>query len=284
MNRRALLLALGLLLAVNVLVLLGVTYNRGGQPEAQLLLTERELPICWESARDENSGVSLCLNISPDNLPQHWFDADKLRDIGFDVPDRPGDDDWSIRRILPKKAYVVLEYDGESWHRYRRRQLELIDQVPGQVAEGRLAAKDVEKRQEEMRFALGVASRLLAVDVGADPELLRQRYPDRSKYLILAARLRMDYDWRDSNKERRLIGHLDQVLVDRLHVDRDFARWLEALPGKTRIHPNYTYYNVKNPARVRYQVGIAVGRRLEPWITAIEPYQTEAEGDWSIDR
>jgi hypothetical protein len=180
---------------------------------------------------------------------------------------------------LPKKAFAALEYEGQAWQQYRQRQRDEIALLATKVQQGKLEAQSAERQRQEKLFALGVASRLFFVDAGVDAAALRRRYPDRSRYVIVPARLRMYSDWRRRNPgekaEWRLRGRLEQVLVDRLHVPRDLAGKLPSEPGKSRIQPGYTYYNPKAPARVRYQARIAVGRRLEPWIKGIEMLDPE---------
>lgn len=274
MNRRYLYGALGLLIFVNLVVLAGVAYNRGGEPDAALTLTERELPLAGTFDHRENSGVSLALNVHYDGDAQEWFDADKLEELGFDPRSIAGDDFRQVYRVLPRDVFVVLEYDGEAWRQYRQRQLEEIAALPDRVREGKLEPDAAERQEREKRFALGIASRLFILDAGTDAAALRQRYPDRGRFLILPGRVRMHADWTrepaGAKGERRLYGRVEQILVDRWHVARDAAEKLQALPGRSRIYPGYTYYDADHPARVRYKARIAVGRRLEPWIEGIE--------------
>jgi hypothetical protein len=66
-------------------------------------------------------------------------------------------------------------------------------------------------------------------------------------------------------------------MVERIHVPLQFHASLESLPGKTCIHPGYTHYNPKTPAKVRYQVVVAFGQRLEPWIKMIEKFDGDQQ-------
>jgi hypothetical protein len=274
MKRRALYVALGLLIAVNAVVLLGVARNRSGVPDAVVTLTERELPLSWSFRHEENTGVSLHLNVNSDSEEQKWFDEAKLAELGFDTRLYRESDRSRVYRELPRKAYLVFEYDGEAWQRHRQRQLEEIEDLAVKVREGKLEPEDAENQKKEMLFRLSIASHLFSVDAGSDPGVLRQRYADRSRYLILPARVRMMVDWRchseEEKDEERLCGLVQQILVDELHVPRRLHRELLALPEKSRIHPGYTPFDPKDPARVRYRAQVAVGRRLEPWVKGIE--------------
>jgi len=60
--KHTLISGLGLIALTNAVALVGVTYNRSGEPEAKLSLTQRELrtPYRWYGNR-ENSGLALSL-------------------------------------------------------------------------------------------------------------------------------------------------------------------------------------------------------------------------------
>jgi hypothetical protein len=147
MNRRALYAALGLLIAVNAVVLLGVVRNRSGEPDAVLTLTEREMPLSWPFRHEENTGVSLHLNLNSDIEAQRWFDEAKLAELGFDTGHFRESDNWRVYRELPRKAFVVLEYDGEAWERHRQRQLQEIENLVVKVREGKLKPEEAENQK-----------------------------------------------------------------------------------------------------------------------------------------
>lgn len=282
MNRKYLYVALGLLLAVNMVVLVGVARNRSGVPDASLTLSERELPLSWNFRDQENTGVSLQLNVNVGSGEQQWFNESKLVELGFDTRyDRDGKSGYA-KRVLPKKAYVVLEYDGDAWQRYRQRQIDEIAAIPRKVAQGKLESENAESQIREKRFQLSVASRLFSVDAGLDPVVLRDRYPDRGRYIIVPAQVRMETDWhaRSSGRQsvRSVFGRVQQILVDQLHVPRNLTRGLQSLSGNSRIQPGYTYYNVESPARIRYQVEVAFGQRMEPWVEGIKIFNEEESG------
>ncbi|MDX2494371.1 MAG: DUF4824 family protein, partial [Desulfuromusa sp.] len=95
-SRGLFLLGLLLLLLTNVAILAGVAANRSGNPETQVVLTEREVQIPYRSQK-ENSGLALHLNwrvggvgdgggfSSRWNSPP-WFDIAKLKELGFLLP------------------------------------------------------------------------------------------------------------------------------------------------------------------------------------------------------
>ena len=117
-----LLLALVLIVTANAFVLSGVVYNRSGPPDAQVVLTERELALPYRS-HEENSGLALRLDwrVLGEEGDRYawrssppWLTPAKLKALGFDLPEDPEAraNDRYARTPLPKEVYIVLEQDG----------------------------------------------------------------------------------------------------------------------------------------------------------------------------
>lgn len=266
MKNRHLLIALVLVIVVNVVILLGVAGNRSGQPEATLTLTERELGYT-PSNREENSGVSLRLDTNNYAGSGSWFDEQKLADLGFDVAaikQRENTQDRA-KEVLPKRGYVVLEYAGEAWRSYQAEQEAKMAELRGQMP-----ADDKQKKQHHGQIAQikrnqQSSSRLFAVDAGPDPELLRQAYPGRNRFVIVVAELGLGYG---SAKEPHLKGRINQLLITSLHVPRDLQGQLVGLPPRKYVSP-YLEPEKIDDWQPRYEVVVSWGSRFEPWIEAI---------------
>ncbi len=197
MRRLGPFLAGALLLVTNMVVLLGVASNRRGEPDASVVLTERELRIAY--GEKENSGMSLNLNWSVadaggDREPG-WFDRKKLEEVGFDCRLPVSDPSAELRyaKALPLERFAVLEFEGEAWTRWLAGQEEAIRDLEVRVARGEQAPKALEERRKELASDRIGHSRLFAVDVGRDASVLRGRYPDRSRYIVAGAVLRLQY-------------------------------------------------------------------------------------------
>ncbi len=173
---------LTLLLVTNIFVLSGVAYNRSGEPESIINLTERELSLPYRLHK-ENSGLSLSLewrtlardkdsgSYSGWGSPA-WFTEEKLRELGFRDKDlKKGN---SYRRPLPKKAFIVLEFNGENYQEALRRAQADLAQEEAKEGADEQEIKWARQRLEKERF---LESRLFAVDAGLDPDRLRKRYP-----------------------------------------------------------------------------------------------------------
>jgi hypothetical protein len=267
MKRLHLWLALVLLIVVNAVVLTGVARNRSGTPDAATTLTERELVLDVASPREENSGLALLLDWRGEFV-REWFDADKLTEVGFDVAAGDGGSPDHRRRELPIEAFVVLEYEGEAWDEHKRRQENELDELRLKFNRGVIGEEQAERELGRIEGDLIAGSRLFAVDAGVDSHALRSRYPDGGRYIIAPALVRLSYRWEE--KPSILQGTVESILVDRLHVPRDLAGKLLALPQEGRLQRGYTYYKPeeKSPAP-RYEIQVCWGQRYESWVAGV---------------
>jgi hypothetical protein len=185
----------------NLVALASVARNRSGEPEAELWLTERELPRApWT---DESTGVFLRLEWarSPPGSKADWpwFERAKLESLGFDCshPADAKDAAKHYARVVPREAYVVLELDG---------------------------------RPENPRET---ASRLVPIDAGIDPAGLRRLHPDRARQLIVPAVV--SPAWKDG----LVFGRIRQLRVSQVHVPKDVAQGVPALRQRGTAAPRY---------------------------------------------
>jgi uncharacterized protein DUF4824 len=254
MKLRGLLAGLVLIALANAAVLAGVAWNRRGEPESVVTLTERELRIPSSAVNDEDdTGLDLQLEWNA-----RWWTGDRapeglpvttLRELGFQA--RAG------RKEPPRTAWVVLEMDGEAWQRWiakRRRQVE-------------------EKRRKEpesdcppgsdLEQMLVSGSRLVVVDAGKDRQALRRRHPDRSRYLVVPGTVRAA-EVRPGAYE----GLVSDLQVDSIHVPLRLRPLLDELVTAERLRQETS--NGAPPEPPRYRAVVAFGRRGEPWLVRVE--------------
>jgi hypothetical protein len=274
MRRYGMWIAVVIVVFVNSYVLFGVAYNRSGEPEATITLTERELPVesFWEYSRGkENSGISLRLfwrrfpiwEYSNENSLSDttWFDKTKLESIGFrcSMPVTDPEAEIYYNKQLSRKSFAVLEYDGGAWQEWLRRATE------------REKPKKVACYQE-------TSSRLFVIDVGNDPERLRQLHPDRSKFIIVPAKVGLHYQRRATEPGQKreqpiLQGYIAEILVDEINVPYHLKRLLEEI-RKTAVRERVEACGdamFQRRYKPSYTVSLHVGRRYEPWIADIKP-------------
>lgn len=201
MRRAGPVLAAAVVVVANLVAIAGVARNRSGEPEAELWLTERELPRApWT---DESTGVFLRLewarSLPGSKADWPWFDAAKLEALGFDCghPADAPDAATHYARLMPRNAYVVLDLDGPP-------------EAPPETA-----------------------SRLVPIDAGTDPAALRRLHPDRARQVIVPAVV--SAAWRDG----LVFGRIRQLRVSQVHVPKDVAAGVPALRRRDAAAPRY---------------------------------------------
>jgi hypothetical protein len=290
MKRYGLIAAISLLIAVNALVLANVAHNRSGEHDAEVKLTEREMPILsyWRGPDKENTGLSLRLDWDTSNhrmttkvdryLPKHaaWFDQAKLQAIGFDcsLPLNSENAELYYDKMLPRKTFAVLEYEGRAWQAWREEFKQRIAEQAEQVRKGEETKKDLDELKKDYEDSVKTKSRLFIVDVGNDAALLRQKYKDRGRYIITPAKVRL---WFKKDQEVKpeiayLEGEISELLVNEINVPLSKRALLDQLI-KDNKNQQYNYYGYGYSNRQRppyYTVTVRYGKRYEPWIVDIQ--------------
>ncbi len=271
---RLFMLGFVLLLAANVIALLGVAANRSGKPEAVVELTERELRLPY-ARNDENSGLALHLEWRIIENSEHdsyrydhwrspvWFDAQKLTELGFTIGEFtcPGENSKRGKLPLPKDAFIVLEYDGDAYQVALQRAEESLKKAEAAL-KARKKDKELQNRfkaaKEELDAERTSASRLFAIDAGLDAGKLRERYSDRSKFIIMSGIVRLECSYDENKKE--VFGYISDIRVDKINVPLRYRKIFDLIMAQEKAARS-------GP---RYQVAVAYGSRLEPWIRRID--------------
>lgn len=252
---------LAVILLSNVWVLGSVAYNRSGEPESRLLLTERELLPSRHWKRQEDSGVALALltrqpRLSEDQAPIH---LDVMQQLGFSLefPDDAPSHAHPFMRQPSRAAIVVLEFDGKAHQAEIRAQQKVL-------AEAREALKsapgdkrrigELDYAEKALQRARTQDSRLYVIDAGLDVAQLRQRYPDRTRFVLVPGRVR---PWTNHYVTPRIFGGRAEPLLGEIQI-----------PYKWRA-----YFRSDNPANCcrdhRYALEVVFGRGLQPWVQEV---------------
>ena len=273
-------LAAGILLIAltNAIALGGVAYNRSGEPESVLKLSQREVlaPYRFRIDQGESGGLQLHLSwrvLSPERddafywnfqgVPE-WLDEAKLASLGFDVTPLPVErrQGWRYERQLPRDVLVVLELDGpasrEALKRARERAAKEIAKgaETGKTGPGTPAAQAATFLKNEET----TNSRLFAVDVGRDAQALRAKFPDRTRYAIVQGKVRPSYQ-SVRGKDVRWTGYIEVIENARVNVPLEFRKSVESAPPALP-------YKAAVLAGLAFEVTVAFGKRFEPWILA----------------
>jgi hypothetical protein len=269
--RHGLLAGLALILLSNAVALAGVWYNRQGEPESRLLLSERELRRDWDGPYKENSGLVMRLDW---RMPRHDApDADScysghgLSDAQLRALGLPSNGPEPRRNTLP--AWAMLELDGPAYQqslqlaeRHLQKTSARLQQLPDD--------KQLQAQEKAARDALAnersKESRLFLVDVGLDATALRQRYPDRSRYALMQGTVRV---WQSCYSATRstLSGAFDPS-NERINVPH---AWRQILAERL---PAY-YGNTDQP----FTAEISIGQRFEPWLSAVQVTENRNRND-----
>ncbi|MDQ1329893.1 MAG: hypothetical protein QG578_155 [Thermodesulfobacteriota bacterium] len=282
-----------LLLAVNIIVLLGISGNRSGKPEAVIELTERELAFLnTYETNDENSGLSLRLDwriipeIKDDNYSfmrwgsPVWLNEQKLLELGFtiDTFTCPDKDSKKIKSPLPRDAFIVLEYDGNAYQEALKRSemnLKKAEAALRANTEDKGLQNNFKEAQTSVEDERSKESRLYAIDAGLDAAKLRERYADRSKYIVLPGIVDLMCSY-DKNKSE-IMGNITDIRIDRINVPLTHRNVFDSILAQDKYSKdeqtgfsNKFNYRARGKKSPRYKVELAYGSRFEPWIQRVE--------------
>lgn len=271
-----------LILLVNAVALGGVYFNRSGEPESRLRLSQRELGLPWDWRRSgENSGLALSLTWRVNEAREggghyaggglgysggtpEWLDEPRMRALGFDTA--PVAEDHESRRRFERQqrreVLLVLELAGPAWQQALAgaRANAARHEAAALANAGNKEFADKAKRAREQLKAEEISnSRLFAIDAGLDLAVLRAKYPDRGRFLILKAHVRPRLDRRE--RKTVVTGYVSELAVPAVNVPHALRPGLEPALRDSARTPVGTGR--------RFEATLAVGQRLEPWIEAV---------------
>jgi len=270
-NSKILIAGLAIIICTNVVALAGVLYNRSGEPDGVIELTERELGMPYRYRMNkENTGLGLKINCRVEDAKRYyygnnncrghpaWLDWVKMTELGFQR--------LAFENNLPRKVYLVLEYNGAAHQRTVTRaakelseQQALLANNPGQEE----FEKRVDKAQKKLNSERHYNSRLFAIDVGLDRASLRDAYPDSSQYILMQALVRPIRNYNNEKEEDEWLGRITDLLIDTINIPLEYRAVFEPLEN---LEPRYS----QDDLTPRYKVSIAFGKRAEPWVISVK--------------
>ena len=281
-QRRTLLAGIALILISNAAVLAMAAYNRLGEPDSRVQLTERELWLPPARGLDkENSGINLMLRYSIKGIPgtpyfeggvwAPWLDSGKLTALGFDLALSSAAADKRTRyttRVTRREVILVLEYDGDAYReavaQAERQLAEAEDKMEHNVEKVPLSAEAAKYRLPTLRERLDAlrtsGTRLYIIDAGLDRAALRQQYVDGSRYLLMKGTVDLSFG-RVNGKEHELHGVIRGLVLNSVHVPSSYREQLQPFMGKDRRR--------RHERSPRYSVEFNLGQRLEPWVSGV---------------
>ena len=265
MIRRGHIVALVLVLVCNVAVLIQVAADRRDPPHADVWLTERELPLLAPEKESSLLVMQLALGGRGDG-DEAAFDDALLRRLGIDCS-VPADSEKAglfYNSQLPRPAWVALEYEGEAWKAWQRRERDTFDRrVDGPAGPA--------ETREAFESRLENSSRLFLVAGSADRAELRGRYPDSERVLILPVHVGPWLKQGEGVKPR-----LAAVILWEPGREVMVPRSLRGPLADLEDRPFDRDGKPKSYLPPRYRAHLLIGRRDLPRLAAVEPLPAPA--------
>ncbi|WP_017905113.1 DUF4824 family protein [Pseudomonas asplenii] len=276
-NRHSLFFGVALILVTHAVVLSGVAHNRGGTPQAQLNLSQRELQLPYGQDAD-NSGLSLNLRLrglhpyenaysDPGDVTL-WLDKDKLASLGFDVS-KPYETQYRSSRDtkrFSRPVFLAFEFNGPAY----RRALEKARAYEAREAQKGVSKNTLEAASRSLAFELNGNSRLFLIDAGRDAQALRAKYPDTRQYLIIPGRIEPLVLDSTESRPRLLTGRVTEVDAQKINVPAAFSKKL----GPIRQQIKGQRYEDRESDAFGFNATVAFGQRFEPWIVELTTTQS----------
>ena len=158
----------------------------------------------------------------------------------------------------------MLENEGGLYREaVKRAELALVKKKDAvELNSGDKSLRDqVEQAEKTLQRERISASRLFAIDAGRHPDKLRERYSDRTRYIITKGVVEPGYRYKKESEE--IFGQIKELSRERIHVPLNDRKLFDALLLKDKS----TKTAFRPP---RYQVELAYGRRFEPWIVSVQ--------------
>ena len=264
--------ALAVLALSNGLLLARTAFNRAGDPDASVRLTQRELSSRLLGEEGSTAALRLEWEQRRDWLGDGpgWFDRAKLQALGFDCGVPPGDAAAASHyaKALPRNAYVVLEQEGEAWQEWLAQNSMGLAVDEARVENGEMTPDEYRSAQDAFLRARQTRSRLFAVDAGRQPEELRRRYPDRRQFLIADGIVGLAL--KSGRSGPYLAGEVSRILPDTLQIPRGKRAVLESLGRRSGSPASDPGRYWAEPRETLYRLTLCYGRLYEPWVDEIE--------------
>ncbi len=252
MNGKGFISAMIVLLIGNAILLSRVASNRSGGPVQTIELTEKELPMMPRGQEDSSVGLRIAWRTNTGGLSGSQvardrgvvFDGERLRSMGFRLG-TPDDKAPHFRVPQRRLLFVALEYAADA------------PVIPPGGAVQDLSGARPRPAPEGERWR----SRLKAVDADPSYALLRARFPDPGRYLIVRGVVDA---WAENVPSRGAVprweGYVAMIMPSEIQVPLPFSKALADEPGK---EPHYS-------------VTLHYGHSLEPWVGSV--HVTEPSG------
>lgn len=271
-----------MVIIANIIVLAGVAFNKSGMT-AQITLTERELKMPYWADK-ENSGLSLQLvwRSYPLSSPV-WLNYEKLEELGFNLmADYLNSPTYTYFRkeSSTKEVFIVLEHNGESYResvwKAEMDVKEAKDLLNLNLGSGdkcvindswpRSCNDDLlqlyfDEAQRRLELERKTESRLFAIDAGINPEILREKYSDKTQFIITKGIVVVGAI-HNLQKKENISRYISKLSIEKIYVPLEYRQDLDYKLKRDNYGMRYIHQG--------YKVELAYGNRYEPWIVAVQ--------------
>jgi Domain of unknown function (DUF4824) len=174
-----------------------------------------------------------------------------MAELGFDVA-KLADSSANGRHYkesLSREVLLVLEINDQAYRQVLQRARDYAEQSRALLAanpDSKEFKQRVKNAEEYYKNEETINSRLFVIDAGIDMQKLRSTYPDRTRYAIVHGLIHPGIT-REKN-ETQVRGNISELHAEHINVPFNYRQVFDAVAP--------------------YEVTIAFGKRLEPWITA----------------
>lgn len=290
-----------LVLVANTAMLAVAAWNRSGVPEASLDLTEREVTMpLWREPDDSSLSLSLTLGDRAPaaarriasirdqrlaSIEMPWFDAAKLRALGFDlaaieatVRESPGLAPFGAGVV--RRAFVVLEYDGPSWRAFVDAREAEVAALRARLAQGNGDGATLAGEEALLALDRTSRSRLVPIDAGRSAAALRVAHPDRARCAVVPADFGVRVEFVDGRVD--FFGRVEAVSAASIGVPRTLRAALDPF-GATAKAEDVLRKAREDAASARwppadeprYRATLNWGRNFDPWISDAGPLRAK---------
>ena len=263
------LLAFCVVILSNIVVLVGVYLNRSGEPTSEIVLTQRELALPYRYAK-ENSAISLSIIYRTENAfrdkyldynAPEWLNEVKLKELGFNIAKYNNPN--SHRNRPTKEVFLVLQYNGEAYRESLKLREEGLERKAILLYANKKIKRDYEDAKNNLEYEKVSASRLFAIDAGLNYEVLRQKYSNKTKYMIVKGLIILVHKY----KKNELYGRIQELSVKNIHVPYEFKHIFKNIKTKVK------HGRMKNRPP-QYKVVVKYGSSYEPWIDVVNKIES----------
>ncbi len=195
-------------------------------------------------------------------LAEYHENLIKTRSSKFDVFSSNSNTTY-YKEPIPKEVFIVLENNGEPYREAVKRAeftLEREENLFKLNPSDKMLRDNFERAEKRLKRERSEETRLYAIDAGLDLGELRERYVDRTRFIITKGLVKPMINRNKNRKE--VFGYIYRLSVASINVPLRHRQIFDSILAKGKSNKN-------DPRHPCFEVELAYGNRLEPWIISV---------------